>query len=68
MTARTTLERVAALRARRAAAGLTEVRGIFLAPEQHVQLKAYATRLARKRPAAPAGEQNPLPTTQRRAR
>lgn len=29
--------------------GLTEVRGIFLHPDQHLELKEYAQKLAKKR-------------------
>lgn len=45
MTAKTTTERVAALRARRASEGLTEVRGIFLPPDLHPKLKALAAKM-----------------------
>jgi hypothetical protein len=45
MTAKTTTERVAALRARRAADGLTEVRGIFLPQDLHAKLKQVAAKM-----------------------
>lgn len=45
MTAQTTQERQEALRARRAMLGQTEVRGIYLHPDDHAQVKRYATRL-----------------------
>jgi hypothetical protein len=45
MTAKTTTERVAALRARRASEGLSEVRGIFLPPDLHQTLKEQAAKL-----------------------
>lgn len=44
-----TKERQEALRARRAMLGMTEVRGIYLPPEMHAELKAYAKKLAKKR-------------------
>jgi hypothetical protein len=49
VTAQTTRERQEALRARRLMLGMTEVRGIYLHPEQHAELKAYARKLAKKR-------------------
>lgn len=45
-----TKERQEALRARRLMLGMTEVRGIYLRPEQHAELKAYAKKLAKKPP------------------
>jgi hypothetical protein len=39
-------QRVAALRARRAAEGLVEVRGVFLTIELHQALKRYARSIA----------------------
>jgi hypothetical protein len=56
MTAQTTKERQEALRARRAMLGMTEVRGIYLPPEMHAELKAHAAKL-RKR----AEKQQPAP-------
>ena len=56
MTAKTPTERVAALRARRAAVGVTEVRGIFAPTEQHAAVKAAAARALKKRP---SGQKNP---------
>lgn len=52
MTAKTIAQRQAALRARRAAEGLSEVRGIFLPPKQHAALKKAAKSLIK--PALPA--------------
>jgi hypothetical protein len=49
MTAQTTRERQEALRARRLMLGQTEVRGIYLHPDQHAELKALARKLAEKR-------------------
>jgi len=48
MTAQTTAERQAAFRQRKAAAGETEVRGIFAPPEQHAEIKAAAAKVRRK--------------------
>lgn len=48
MTAKTVTQRVAALRARRASEGLTEVRGIFLPPSLHPKLKEQAVKLLPK--------------------
>ncbi len=45
MTAQTTTERQAAYRARKAAAELSEVRGIFLPQSMHAALKAHARKL-----------------------
>lgn len=47
--AQTNKERQEALRARRLMLGMTEVRGIFLHPDQHAELKEYARKLAKKR-------------------
>jgi hypothetical protein len=44
----TTRERQEALRARRLMLGMTEVRGIYLPPEAHAELKAYAKKLAKQ--------------------
>jgi hypothetical protein len=41
-------ERQEALRARRAMLGMTEVRGIYLHPDQHAELKAYARKLLKR--------------------
>lgn len=41
-------ERQEALRARRLMLGMTEVRGIYLPPELHAEMKAYARKLAKK--------------------
>ncbi len=41
-------EKQEAFRARNAMLGLTEVRGIFLPPEQHAKLKELAKKLAPK--------------------
>lgn len=45
MTAKTNSERQAALRQRRAAEGLTEVRGVYLPQPMHKTLKEYAKKL-----------------------
>lgn len=42
-------EKQEAYRQRRAEEGLQEVRGIFLPPDQHAELKEYARKLAKKR-------------------
>lgn len=47
--AKTTAERVAALRKRRADAGAMEVRGIFAHLDDHTAIKECAAKLARKR-------------------
>lgn len=54
MTAQTTTERQAAYRARKAAANLVEVRGIFLPQALHAALKEHARKLLKKAAAAPA--------------
>lgn len=41
----TNAQRQAALRQRRAAEGLTEVRGVYLPPPMHKALKEYAKKL-----------------------
>lgn len=46
-----TKERQEALRARRLMLGMTEVRGIYLHPDQHAELKALAKKLAKRREA-----------------
>jgi hypothetical protein len=43
-------ERQQALRAKREMLGLTEVRGIFLPPGKHAELKAMAKKLSAKKP------------------
>jgi hypothetical protein len=45
MAAQSTKERQEALRARRAMLGQTEVRGIYLHPDDHAAVKRYAKRL-----------------------
>lgn len=47
MNAQTTTERQKAFRARKAAAGLAEVRGVFLPPSLHAKLKELARQLAK---------------------
>ena len=42
-------ERIADMRARRAMLGLIEIRGIFLHPDDHEELKALAKRLTHMR-------------------
>jgi hypothetical protein len=53
MTAKTTAERQRALRQARADAGLMEVRGVWLHPDDHEAIKAYAAKLQRKRERKP---------------
>lgn len=48
MAAQTVRERQEALRARREMLGMTEVRGIYLPPMLHAELKAHARKLAKK--------------------
>lgn len=48
MTAATPAERKAAERARKAKAGLAEVRGIFAPPEKHAAIKEAAAKVLRK--------------------
>lgn len=50
MTAQTNKERQEALRIRRAMLGMTEVRGVYLPPSLHAELKAYAKRLLKRKP------------------
>lgn len=45
MSAQTTSERQEALRSRRAMMGMTEVRGVYLHPDDHARLKRFAKRL-----------------------
>lgn len=45
----TTAQRQAALRARRAEQGLTQVGGIYAHPDDHPAIKAYAAKLTAKR-------------------
>ena len=54
MTAQTTRERQEALRARRAMLGMTEVRGIYLPPELHPEIKQQARKLLKRWQAAQA--------------
>ena len=49
MTAQTTTERQAAYRARKAAAKLQEVRGVFLPAHLHADLKQFAAKLAKRK-------------------
>jgi hypothetical protein len=42
-------DRQEALRARRAMFGMTEVRGIYLHPDDHARVKRYAERLRKQR-------------------
>ena len=48
MTAKTPAERKAAERARKAAAGITEVRGIMAHKDDHAPVKAAAMKVAGK--------------------
>ena len=50
MTAQTVAQRQADLRARRAMLGLTEVRGIYLPPEFHAQLREAAKKISAAKP------------------
>ena len=54
--AATTAQRQAAYRARKAAAGLSEVRGIFAHPDDHPPIKKAAARISAQRvkPRGPA--------------
>lgn len=59
MTAKTNAEKQAALRARRAAEGITEVRGLYAKTEHHAEIKQAARKVAAKlakRPTAGKGE------------
>jgi len=49
MTAKKNAEYQSDLRARRLMLGLTEVRGIYLPPSLHAEVKAFAAKLAKKR-------------------
>jgi hypothetical protein len=49
MPAKTTAERQRALRQARADAGLVEVRGVWLHPDDHDAIKTLAAKLQRKR-------------------
>ena len=49
MIAKTTTERVAALRKRRDEAGLSEVRGIWAPAALHVEVRVQAAKLVRRR-------------------
>ena len=51
--AKTTAQRQAALRARRAEQGLTQVGGIYAHPDDHKAIKLYAERLTVKRKPKP---------------
>jgi len=44
----TNKEKQQALRDRRAKEGLTEIRGIYAAPDDHTKIKAYAKKLRNK--------------------
>jgi hypothetical protein len=63
VTAQTTRERQEALRARRAMLGQTEVRGIYLHPDDHAAVKRYADRLRQRRQRQEAAPQRPKPGT-----
>ncbi len=52
MTAQTLAQRQASYRARKAAADLSEVRGIFLPQSMHAALKAHARKLLKPQKAA----------------
>jgi len=51
--AQTPAQRVAAFRARKAAAQLSEVRGIFAHADDHAAIKAAAAKINKKRQPAP---------------
>jgi hypothetical protein len=53
VTAKTTAERQRALRQARADAGLVEVRGVWLHPDDHEAIKTLAAKLQRKRERKP---------------
>ncbi len=53
MTAQTLAQRQASYRARKAAADLSEVRGIFLPQSMHAALKAHARKLLKPQKRAP---------------
>ncbi len=50
MTALTNAERQRKLREERIAAGLKEVRNLWCHPDDEARIRAYAERLAKKRP------------------
>lgn len=52
---KTSTERVRDLRKRRAAEGLTEVRGIWAKPEHHKQIKAYGRGIDQLKKSASKG-------------
>lgn len=54
---KSTADRQKALRERRAAQGLTEVRGLYARPEHHAQIKALAATIAKQ----PGGKIPPGP-------
>lgn len=49
MTAKTTAERQRDLRKARLSEGLTEVRGIYAARDDHATIKAYAAKINKRR-------------------
>lgn len=49
MTAQTNQERQEAMRARRLMLGMTEVRGMYLHPDDHARLKRFAKRIQAQR-------------------
>ncbi|MBA3591813.1 hypothetical protein [Methylibium sp.] len=49
MIAKTTAQRQAEFRARKAAEQATEVRGIFAHPDDHTEVKEAAAKIARRR-------------------
>lgn len=53
MTAKTTAERQRAYKARKAAEGLTEVRGIFAPLEKHAAIREAAAKVLGKRQTKP---------------
>ena len=55
MPAKTTGERQESLRMRRALLGLAEVRGVYLPPSLHAELKAHAAKMLSKWQKRPQG-------------
>jgi hypothetical protein len=62
-----TKERQEALRARRLMLGQTEVRGIYLPPDLHAELKAHARKLAKKVSATAPTQKEPNSETMRKS-
>lgn len=58
MTAQTPAQRKAAERARKAEAGLAEVRGIYAPPERHAEVKKAAAKQLAKHRETPVSQKN----------